>query len=92
MNRPTAYDKRKVASQELFSYEFTNVPECLVNKEGKPYHGTKSDLLKTIVPRVKQDTLLWSTAFNVLVFEYRSICDKQRASSSKQPYRGHIIC
>ena len=30
--------------------KFTGVPECLVDKEGKPFHSGKSELLKILAP------------------------------------------
>ena len=34
---------------EFFKTKFTGVPECFVN-DGIPFHGTKSDILKSILP------------------------------------------
>ena len=43
-----ACESRPEASKEMFSQEFTGVPECLVDKEGKPFHSGKSDLLNIL--------------------------------------------
>ena len=40
---------RRAAALELFKTEFTSVPECFL-KDGIPFHGTKSDILKYILP------------------------------------------
>ena len=45
-----ACESRPEASKEMFSQEFTGVPECLVDKEGKPFHSGKSELLKILAP------------------------------------------
>ena len=42
---------RPEASCELFKQEFTNMPECLVDKDGDPFHGVKSEILKVIAPK-----------------------------------------
>ena len=36
-----ACDVRKDAAKQMFSYEFTCVPECLVDKQGNAYHSNK---------------------------------------------------
>ena len=74
-----ACDKSKETSLKLFAYEFTSFPEFLVNKEGKPYHGTKSDILKKIAPRAKQDTLHCHTAFNGLDIDLSVVIRGQAA-------------
>ena len=40
---------RRAAALELFNTEFTGVPECFV-KDGIPFHDTKSDILKSVLP------------------------------------------
>ena len=45
-----ACESRPEALKEMFSQEFTGVPECLVDKEGKPFHSGKSELLKILAP------------------------------------------
>ena len=45
----SACQNRRAAALELFKTEFTGVPECFV-KDGIPFHGTKSDILKSILP------------------------------------------
>ena len=35
---------------KLFATEFTGVPECFI-KDGLPFNGTKSDILKSIAPK-----------------------------------------
>ena len=54
---PTMFNKlrdaceiRVEAARNIFSQEFTNVPECFINKEGKAFHSNKSDLLSIIAP------------------------------------------
>ena len=73
-----ACDEGKKSSLELFAYEFTDVPECLVNKEGNPYNGTEIYILKIIGPQAKQDTLHSPTAFNGLVIDISVSCDNPR--------------
>ena len=48
----------RAAALELFKTEFTGVPECFV-KDGIPLHGTKSDILKSILPHLAMATLLF---------------------------------
>ena len=45
-----ACESRPEASKEMFSQEFTGVLECLVDKEDKPFHSGKSELLKILAP------------------------------------------
>ena len=45
----SACQHRRAAALKLFKTEFTGVPECFV-KDGIPFHGTKSDILKSILP------------------------------------------
>ena len=45
---------RSEAARQLFCQEFTNMPECFVDKEGNPFHSDKSDLLKVIAPKTTQ--------------------------------------
>ena len=45
-----ACELRPEASKEMISQEFTGVPECLYDEEGKPLHSGKSELLKVLVP------------------------------------------
>ena len=47
-----ASEVRIEAAQELFSKEFTNMPVCLVYKDGNVYHSEKSDILKDIDPSI----------------------------------------
>ena len=46
-----ACESRPEASRKIFQQEFTRVPECLVDKDGKSFHGTKTDLLSIIAPK-----------------------------------------
>ena len=41
--RPACED-RSEAARKLVAQEFTNMPECLVSKEGDHFHGDKSDI------------------------------------------------
>ena len=41
---------RLAGALKVFETEFANVPECFV-KNGLPLHGTKSDTLKSILPK-----------------------------------------
>ena len=54
----SACQNRRAAALELFKTEFTGVPECFV-KDGIPLHGTKSDILKSILPHLAMATLLF---------------------------------
>ena len=49
-----ACEVRSEAARQLFCQEFTNMPECFVNKEGDAFHGDKADILKVIAPRSTQ--------------------------------------
>ena len=42
----SAWESRK-PRQKTFEREFTNVPERFIDKEGKPFHSSKSDLFKS---------------------------------------------
>ena len=46
-----ACEIRPEAARELFKQEFTNMPECFVDKDGDPFHGVKSEILKVIAPK-----------------------------------------
>ena len=46
----SACEVRSEAAKQLFCQEFTNMPECLVVKEGGSYCNDKSLLLKFIAP------------------------------------------
>ena len=39
-----ACEMREEPSNILFSKDFTKIPECLVDKNGKAYHGEKSGI------------------------------------------------
>ena len=43
-----ACDSRADAARSVFGTEFTNTPEALTDKDGKPFHNTKSDIINTI--------------------------------------------
>ena len=49
-----ACEVRSEAARKLFSQEFTNMPESLVDKEGEAFHGDKADLLKVLAPKTAQ--------------------------------------
>ena len=46
-----ASEHRAESTAELFSYQFTNIPECLYDaKKQTPYHSSKSQLLTLLSP------------------------------------------
>ena len=45
-----ACESRAEPAKKIFEQEFTNVPECFIDKEGKPFHSSKSELFKTLIP------------------------------------------
>ena len=54
----SACQNRRAAALELFKTEFTGVPECFV-KDGISLHGTKSDILKSTLPHLAMETLMF---------------------------------
>ena len=42
-------------ANKLFCTEFTNMPECLVDKDVHVYHNDKSDILTVIAPKRRYD-------------------------------------
>ena len=50
MKPDSACLNRRAGALKIFETEFTGVPECFVN-DGLLFHGTKSDILKPILPK-----------------------------------------
>ena len=44
-----ACECRPLLSKRLFTGEWTGLPECLVKKDGTPYHNPKSKILNSII-------------------------------------------
>ena len=45
-----ACESRADHARKIFGQEFTKVPECFIDKDGKPFHSSKSELFKTLIP------------------------------------------
>ena len=76
--------KREEAAKQLFCSEFTNVPECLATKDGKPYHSTKSDLLQIIAPKTEENKAEYPGGpIDALVIDFSVVIRSEAAVISK---------
>ena len=75
----SACEVRSEAARQLFCQELTNMPECLVDKEGCSYHNDKSLLLKVIAPESTQVNCLSSEKADSLVVDLSVVMRSEAA-------------
>ena len=68
-----ACDVRKNAAKQVFSYEFTCVPECLVDKLRNAYHSNNADIIKIAAPKLDDASLQEPLTFEGLVVDISAI-------------------